>query len=47
MKYLSKTPFSFGWNKKYEEGYNNIFHKSIKEKIKEFIDSILIYLFLK
>jgi hypothetical protein len=47
MRYLKKEPFSFGWNKKYEEGYKNIFRKSFKEKIQEVIDSILIYLFLK
>jgi hypothetical protein len=47
MKYLNNKPFSFGWSKKYEDGYSVIFRKSLKEKIQEFIEQILIYLFIK
>ena len=36
-----------GYDKQYSENYNKIFRKSLKTKIKDFIDRLLFELFLK
>jgi len=47
MKYLNKSFSVFMGSKDYEKNYDNIFKKSLKEKIKNFIDKILFNLFIK
>lgn len=47
MKRTDKIRLFFGWNKQYENNYERIFRKSLKERIQELIDNILVYIFLK
>ena len=48
MKYLEKSfSVSLTGNKRYEENYNSIFRKTLKQKVKEFIDNLIEELFLK
>jgi hypothetical protein len=36
-----------GFNKKYEDNYDKVFRKSMKIKVKELVDDLLVKLFLK
>jgi len=47
MKYLNKSFNVFMGSKDYDKNYNGIFRKSLKEKIHNWINNLLIKLFIK
>ena len=42
-----KNKIFYGWNNKYDKNYNQIFRKSLKIKVKEWIDKFLFEIFIE